>query len=236
MPKVLAIDSSTEACSVSLYHEGAVVSRFELAPRRHAELLLPMVDFVLSEAAISLTELNAIACCVGPGAFTGLRIAISAAQGLAYAAELPCIGISSLEILAAEAFNKTDATLCLSSIDARMQEVYFSAFIKSLDGLPEEIHQQQVIAAENIVLDASLKKHVKTVKVGTGWDEYQYSDEIESVSSDLLLKFSPIKYPNAEMMLQIALQHLQDEKLLKPEFLQPVYLRNNVAKKKSQQN
>jgi len=237
MSRILAIDSSTEACSVALYNQGEIASRYQLAPRKHAELLLPMVDSVLSEANISLTDLDAIACCVGPGAFTGLRIATSVAQGLAYAAKLPCIGISSLQILAAEAFVKSDAAFCLASIDARMQEVYFAAFKKGANGLPEEIHPQQVIAAENIILqteidDLIIGKQAKLVKAGTGWDEYQYSEAITSLVSEPL----SVKYPNAEMMLNIALQHLKDGKLLKPEFLQPVYLRNNVAKKKSQQN
>jgi len=232
MPKILAIDSSTEACSVALFNDGDVVSRFELAPRRHAELLIPMVDSVLNEADIALTDLDAIACCVGPGAFTGLRIAISVAQGLAYAAQLPCIGISSLQILAAESFNKTDSDICLASIDARMQEVYFAAFKNNGCGLPEEIHSQQVIAAERIELNFKIRADTKVLKVGTGWDEYEYPDEVESVASQQ----SEIRFPNAEMMLEIALQHLKKKKLLKPEFLQPVYLRNNVAKKKSQQN
>ena len=232
MPKILAIDSSTEACSVALFNDGDVVSRFELAPRKHAELLLPMVDSVLNEAGISLADLDAIACCVGPGAFTGLRIAISIAQGLAYAAQLPCIALSSLQILAAEAFNKTDSDICFASIDARMKEVYFAAFKKDDCRLPEEIHSQQVIAAENIELDFKIRADTKALKVGTGWDEYEYPDEVESVVTRPL----KIKFPNAEMMLEIALQHLKTKKLLKPEFLQPVYLRNNVAKKKSQQN
>ena len=232
MSKFLAIDSSTEACSVALYNEGEVVSQFELAPRKHAELLLPLVDSVLNSGNISLTDLDAIACGVGPGAFTGLRIAISVAQGLAYAAKLPCISISSLQTLAAEAFNENDNDLCLTSIDARMQEVYFSAFRKGTNGLPEEIQPEQVIAAENIVLDFNLNDYSKVLKVGTGWDEYLYPREIKSLSSEP----ANIKYPNAKMMLNIALQHLKEKKLLKPEFLQPVYLRNNVAKKKSQQN
>ncbi len=239
MTRILAIDSSTEACSVALQNDGEIVSRFELAPRKHAELLLPMVDSTLTQADISLSDLDAIACCVGPGAFTGLRIAISVAQGLAYAAKLPCIGVSSLQILAAEAFYQSDALICLSSIDARMQEVYFAGFKRGEQGVPTEIHSQQVIAAEKIELNPLLLTEIGTtnsltsnlIKVGTGWQEYQYSAILDSAG----LYLEQVKYPNAEMMLPIALAHFQNGELLKPEFLQPVYLRNNVAKKKSQQ-
>lgn len=244
MSKILAIDSSTEACSIALDNEGVIVSRYQVAPRKHAELLLPMVDEVLKQAVLSLTDLDAIACCVGPGAFTGLRIAISVAQGLAYASELPCIAISSLQILAAEAFEKTKSEICLSSIDARMQEVYFSVFSKGLNGHVNEIHPQQVIASDKIELSQSLIKRLtenqcgekadnaqNIVKVGSGWSDYEYGDLISSMGR----ANENIQFPNAEMMLNLAKLKFEGGELLKPEFLQPVYLRNNVAKKKSEQ-
>ena len=239
MSKILAIDSSTEACSVALINEEKIVKRFEVAPRKHAELLLPMVDSVLQKSNIALSELNAIACCVGPGAFTGLRIAISVAQGLAYAANLPCIAISSLQTLAAEAFSHNNHSICLSSIDARMQEVYFAAFKRGQNDLPVEIHPQQVIGAQNISLSARFETEMESfdgdksnlVRVGTGWKVYQHSADIEFLNAQLL----PIQFPNAEMMLAIADACYQKGELLKPELLQPVYLRNDVAKKKSQQ-
>lgn len=239
MSKILAIDSSTEACSVALLNDENIVKRFEIAPRKHAELLLPMVNSVLQEGGVELNDLNAIACCVGPGAFTGLRIAISVAQGLSYAANLPCIAVSSLQILAAEAFYHNDNSICLSSIDARMQEVYFAGFKRGDNNLPVEIHPQQVICAEKIILAPRLEAEIgsltlegpKPVKVGTGWQVYQHTADIESLKAVLLA----IDFPKAEMMLAIASARYHEGKLLKPEFLQPVYLRNNVAKKKSQQ-
>jgi tRNA threonylcarbamoyladenosine biosynthesis protein TsaB len=248
MTKILAIDSSTEACSIALDNNGVIVSRFQIAPRKHAELLLPMVAEVLKEAKLSLTDLDAIACCVGPGAFTGLRIAISVAQGLAYASNLPCIPISSLQILAAEAFEKTEATLCLSSIDARMQEVYFSILSKNVSILSKEegkqnnefneLYSEQVIASNKIEISEDLALKLQTlninkgiVKVGSGWKEYQYNPEISLVGSIN----EQIQFPNAVMMLKMAKSKFDKGELLKPELLQPVYLRNNVAKKKSEQ-
>ncbi len=239
MTKMIAIDSSTEACSVALAIGGQSFSRFELAPRRHAELLLPMVDSLLKEADISLVDLDCVACCVGPGAFTGLRIAISIAQGLSYAAKLPCIGVSSLEILAAQAFSETQSNICLASIDARMKEVYFAAYQRGQNGLPEAIMPGQVIPSEKILpsgsLDSLLTSNGQSVKgvakVGTGWKEYQYCSAIEAIPE----MQNPIEYPKAEMMLPLAEYYFNNGKQLKPQSLQPVYLRNNVAKKKSEQ-
>jgi len=236
MANILAIDSSTEACSVALEFDGVLVKRYKVAARKHAELILPMVDEVLKEANAQLTQLDAIACCVGPGAFTGLRIAISVAQGLAYGANLPCIPISSLQALAYDAYNQSDADICLAALDARMNEVYFSAFIRSDNNIPVEIHQQQVVPAEQIELSEKALQSVsqlptKLVKAGNAWDVYPFSQQIDSLDAAQL----NIQFPNAEMMLPIAKAAYKNQKLLKPEFLQPVYLRNNVAKKKSEQ-
>ncbi len=239
MTKILAIDSSTEACSVALEIDGKTYHQFEIAPRQHAQLLLPMVDNLLNQADISLDQLDAVACCVGPGAFTGLRIAISVAQGLSYATNLPCIPISSLELLAAEAFSNSDAQYCLSALDARMKEVYFSVYKNIGKGLAEEVHTQQVIAADKIELDPTLllemnktvAKASSVIKAGTGWDEYEFSQVIKSLDIAVM----QIKYPNAKMMLPLALEKLRQKKWVKAESLQPVYIRNNVAKKKSQQ-
>ena len=235
MANILAIDSSTEACSVALTYNNQTFSLFEHQPRKHAELILPMVDKVLNQASINLNNLDAIACCVGPGAFTGLRIAISIAQGLAYAANLPCISVSSLQTLAVEAFNKTDASFCLSAIDARMNEVYFSAYTKKGNGEVEEIHHAQVIGSQEIVLSEDffhqLSQNQRCAKVGNGWENYSFSSQVNSIDAEEV----DVIYPKAKMMLPLAKESFNQQKLLKPEFLQPVYLRNNVAKKKSEQ-
>ena len=236
MANIMAIDSSTEACSVALAFNGVLVKRYKVAARKHAELILPMVDEVLKEAGIQLDELDAIACCVGPGAFTGLRIAISVAQGLAYGANLSCIPVSSLQALAYDVFRQSDADACLVALDARMNEVYFSAFMRGDNNLPVEIYPQQVVPAEQIELSGKALQSIslqpnKLVKVGNAWGVYQFSDQINSFDASQL----NIQFPNAEMMLPIANAAYKNQKLLKPEFLQPVYLRNNVAKKKSEQ-
>jgi tRNA threonylcarbamoyladenosine biosynthesis protein TsaB len=238
MTKILTIDSSTEACSVALDLDGVHRSLFELAPRRHAELLLPMIHQLLSESKIELNELDAIGCCVGPGAFTGLRIAISVAQGLAYASNLPCIAISSLETMAEQAFAGSNAKYCLASIDARMKEVYFSIFQRDKTDNHKIFLQEKVIAPQSIDLQGSIAAEDKIIKVGTGWSEYQYNDEIEALTDENMqidsLEQGVILYPDAKWMLPIGNRKYESGELLEPAQLQPVYLRNNVALKKSE--
>ena len=233
MTNILAIDSSTEACSVALLFNEKKFERFEIAPRRHAELLLPMVDSILNEANIELSALDAIACCVGPGAFTGLRIAVSVAQGLAFAANLPCIAISSLQALAIKAFKQNKADICFTAIDARMQEVYFAVYKRLENSKVELIGCEQVISPLQIDLANIEKKDLKLTKemavcIGSGWGEYEFIQSIQKVTGETLSH----EYPNAINMLDIALGLYKNAILLKPEELQPVYLRNNVAKKK----
>jgi len=227
MSKILAIDSSTEACSVALLLDGKVFKRFQLAPRKHAELLLPMVDDILKQADVSLVELDAIACCVGPGAFTGLRIAVSVAQGLAFASNLPCIAVSSLEMLAIGAFEKTKANICLSAIDARMKEIYFAIFKRQDDGNAKLLGSECVIDPLEIEF-GKWDINTQAVKTGNGWSEYEFNHSIKQLNTIELLD----QFPHAVDMLDIAESALNANKLLKPELLQPIYIRNNVAKKK----
>ena len=99
--KLLAFETATEACSVAVYVDGEVSERFDLAPRRHAELALPWADEVLAEAGIAKSQLDAIAVGRGPGAFTGVRLAIAVAQGIALALDRPVLPVSTLAALAA---------------------------------------------------------------------------------------------------------------------------------------
>lgn len=232
MSKILAIDASTEACSVALLDNGNIYKRYQLAPRKHAELLLPMVDEVIKEADLELISLDAIACCVGPGAFTGLRIAVSVAQGLAFASNLPCIAVSSLEILAINAFKQTQARFCMSSIDARMQEVYFATFERYEGSETRIIGKEAVFKPLDIKFEKlPIDKHSEIALIGSGWSEYTFNTSLNQLNTIQLDK----QFPNAVDMLKLAERALKSEKLLKSEQLQPIYIRNNVAKKKLSQ-
>src|ERR1700752_3189626 len=131
--KLLAIDTATEQCSAAVRVEGRCVARCVPTPRGHTELILPMVEEVLAEAGLTLKQLDAIAFGRGPGAFTGVRIAIGVAQGLAYASDLPLVPISNLAAVAQQnASGDGDILVCM---DARMNEVYWGVFRADADGL-----------------------------------------------------------------------------------------------------
>jgi tRNA threonylcarbamoyladenosine biosynthesis protein TsaB len=217
---LLAIETSTESCSVALSRNGELISRSELAPRRHAELLLPMCDDVLAEAGIARHQLDAIAVGRGPGAFTGVRLAISAAQGMALALDLPVIPVSSLAALALDA--PMDAHPILAVIDARMGEIYAGAFERGRDGLVNLIGAETVGSAALLSLPRSGPWNV----IGTGWDSYRDA---------LLARMDPPasadgqRYPQASAVAKLAARELASGHGLAPEFAMPTYLRDKVA-------
>ena len=121
--KLLAIETATDACSCALDIDGESRWRYQLAPRQHAELLLPMVSELLDEAAVAMRDLDGVAFGRGPGSFTGVRIAASVVQGLAFGADLPVAGVSSLRALAEGVRREYGEEAVLSAFDARMSEV-----------------------------------------------------------------------------------------------------------------
>ncbi|MBI4936794.1 MAG: tRNA (adenosine(37)-N6)-threonylcarbamoyltransferase complex dimerization subunit type 1 TsaB [Nitrosomonadales bacterium] len=124
--RVLALETSTEYCSVALWQDGGCTSRCELVGQKHSEVLIGMVDGLLRETGMKLAQLDGIAFGTGPGSFTGLRIACGAAQGLALGAGQPVVGISTLLALAqASGHDKV-----IAALDARMGEIYFAAYQK----------------------------------------------------------------------------------------------------------
>ncbi len=218
---LLAIETSTECCSVALSRNGETVSRSEVAPRRHAELLLPMCDEVLAEAGVSRRQLDAIAVGRGPGAFTGVRLAISAAQGMALALDLPVIPVSSLAALALDA--PDDSRLILAVIDARMGEIYAGAFRRGSDGLVDLLGSETVGPADALKIPVAANWSV----IGTGWETYR----------DVLLArmgsnpgwAEGQRFPQAAAIARLALREHVAGHGLAPEFALPIYLRDKVA-------
>lgn len=133
--RLLAVDTTEDACSAALLLGDELVERFEVAPRRHGELLLPMMDGLLADAGLGLRELDALACARGPGSFTGVRIAVSVVQGAAFAAGLPVVPVSSLQALAQGGARMLAADAVLAALDARMQEVYWGAYRTDATGI-----------------------------------------------------------------------------------------------------
>jgi len=129
MKSLLAIDTSTENCSVALVHDGKLTTRDIESPREHSQKLLPFVEEVLDRAGVSLAELDGLVVGAGPGSFTGVRIGVSMAQGLAFSADLPVYPVCSLQALAQQAIRKNDVAGVVACIDARMGEVYYALLL-----------------------------------------------------------------------------------------------------------
>lgn len=156
MTTILAIDTSSERCSVALLHEGRIYARGKDIPREHTLHLLPMVDELLAETALSLPQLDAIAYGKGPGSFTGLRITMGMVQGLAFGADKPVVPVSTLESMALDAWQThaeetASAQNILVTMDARMQEVYWGVFRLAADSLA--IVEPEQVGAVNAPLD-----------------------------------------------------------------------------------
>lgn len=224
--RILAIDTATEACSVALWNDGETLAYYEVCPREHTQRILPMVEQVLSESEITLNSLDALALGHGPGSFTGVRIGISIAQGLAFGAGLPLIGISTLNAMAEGAWQKCGATKVIAAIDARMSEVYWGEFIREGQGWHENTCEQ-VLSPEQALARLSILNGAWSY-AGTGWQGYPQL----LTDSSIPLSDSTILLPHAEHMLPLALQLWQQGKMVEPEEVQPVYLRNEVAWKK----
>ncbi|MBD1559088.1 tRNA (adenosine(37)-N6)-threonylcarbamoyltransferase complex dimerization subunit type 1 TsaB [Vibrio sp. S9_S30] len=225
--KILAIDTATENCSVALIVDGKLYARSEVAPRDHTKKVLPMVDEVLKEANIALQDLDALAFGRGPGSFTGVRIGIGIAQGLAFGADLPMIGVSTMEAMAQACYRLYGKRQVASAIDARMSEIYWGRYVRQESGEwltqePECVVPPTVLA-ENLVRD----EHVWT-QAGTGWDAYSEglaSLPIHTEGSDVL-------YPDAQDMVVLAQFEFAKGKAVAVEDSSPVYLRDNVTWKK----
>ncbi|XBS68294.1 tRNA (adenosine(37)-N6)-threonylcarbamoyltransferase complex dimerization subunit type 1 TsaB [Acerihabitans sp. KWT182] len=225
--RILALDTATEACSAALWLDGDISARFEISPREHTRRILPMVDSLLADAGIALAQLDALAYGRGPGSFTGVRIGIGIAQGLALGADLPMIGVSTLAALAQGAWRETGIDDVFAAIDARMGEVYWSAYRRDAGGnwLGEE--------SEAVISPARLAASIAGLggvwaSAGTGWETYP--DLVKS--PQLHIRHSAISLPHAEDMLPLAVQRLQRGEASPVECTQPTYLRNEVAWKK----
>ncbi|MGH8172305.1 MAG: tRNA (adenosine(37)-N6)-threonylcarbamoyltransferase complex dimerization subunit type 1 TsaB [Rhodanobacteraceae bacterium] len=217
---LLAIETATESCSAALLAGDRLIERSEIAPRRHAELLLPMCEAILAEAGLRRRDLDVIAVGRGPGAFTGVRLAISAAQGIALALDLPVIPVSSLAALAMQApDNGADV---LAVIDARMGEIYAGVF-RCIDGRMESVGEERVVSAASLQLPDARAWNV----IGTGWTSYR--DAISAVLPAAPLWAEGDRYPQAVDIARIAAPIAAAGGGVSAEKALPVYLRDKVA-------
>ncbi|QCT21699.1 tRNA (adenosine(37)-N6)-threonylcarbamoyltransferase complex dimerization subunit type 1 TsaB [Jejubacter calystegiae] len=225
--RILAIDTATEACSVALWLDGQVLNHFELCPREHTQRILPMVRDILNQGGISLSELDALAFGRGPGSFTGVRIGIGIAQGLALGAELPMAGVSTLATMAEGAWRRTGATRVLAAIDARMGEVYWAEYQRDEQGVWHGEESEAVLKPE-AACERMAQLDGEWATVGTGWQAWPEM----GADSQLTLKDGEVTLPEARDMLPLAQWCIDQGKTVPVEQAEPVYLRNEVAWKK----
>ncbi|MDT0616980.1 tRNA (adenosine(37)-N6)-threonylcarbamoyltransferase complex dimerization subunit type 1 TsaB [Salinisphaera sp. P385] len=221
--RILALDAATQACSAALIGPDLALSRFEVAPRRHADLLLPMAEELLAEAGWSLHDLDALAFGRGPGAFTGLRIATGLIQGLALGADLPVVGISDLAALAAGARRTTGIERCLVVNDARMQEVYWAAYDVSDADEPRCFGEEQV-APPTAVAAPTGDWH----PAGNGWAAYP--DALAAVQAAAAGPVAVI-HPHALDIARLAAPRVARGEAGSAADAVPVYVRDQVARK-----
>lgn len=223
-PTILVIDTATEACSVAVETNNRQFFAFEICPQQHSQRILAMVQEVLAKAEVTLQDIDVIGFGHGPGSFTGVRIAIATVQGLALGLDIPVVGVSTLETLAAEALSDVDSGDALVAIDARMGEVYTGHYQKAGEGLIA-INPECVTAPEAIQ-DASFND--ATLIAGTGWSAYPH---LALMSAKRALTAS-VTLPNAHFMLPIVKRRFINGESVSIDDASPVYLRDTVTWKK----
>ncbi|MBN9287072.1 MAG: tRNA (adenosine(37)-N6)-threonylcarbamoyltransferase complex dimerization subunit type 1 TsaB [Gammaproteobacteria bacterium 39-13] len=231
-PIILAIETATSACSAALLVGDSLYGRFEQTQRAHTQLILPMIESLLHEAKVSRQALQMIAVGRGPGSFTGVRIAVSCAQGLGFGLNLPIYPISTLEALCFQLQQeiKEDNYVVVPALDARMQEIYASAFIVENQNI-SSLHPEAIYAPHTLLNEMQLpKKNIKAI--GSGWDTY--FQEIVSLDLNQEVQLMGKRHPDARHIVQLAkMRWEKGEHGVLAQDLLPVYLRDNVAEKSS---
>lgn len=223
--KLLAVETATEACSVALWNEGEILLRSSREPRAHARRVLGQAEAVLAEAGLALATLDAIAFGRGPGAFTGLRIAAGVTQGLALGADLPVVPVSSLAALASAAGRQHSVSRVLTLLDARMGEVYWSAFRVARSAV-EPLGEERVDGPEAVQLPDD---RPGWFAAGPGWAAHtgvfatRLGEQVTGSDAELL--------PQADDVARLAVRLFNEGVALDPGQALPVYLRDRVAQR-----
>jgi len=216
--KILALDTSTDYCSVALWRDGTVDAREILAGQRHSELLLPMVDALLGRHSLRIKDLDGIAFGQGPGSFTGLRIGCGVTQGLALGAGLPVVGVGTL-LAMAEAAQAGRAVCCL---DARMGEIYHAAYAKTGAGW-------QAVHAPNLCAPADAPPLTAGAWTGCGSGFAAHGPALKQRYAGQLSAIMPEVFPHARDIARLAAREFKAGRAVPAEQAVPVYIRDKVA-------
>ena len=225
--KLLAVETSTEACSAALYLDGEIEERFEIAPREHTKRILPMIDELMAEAELKPQQLDAIAFSCGPGSFTGVRIATGITHGIALGADLPVVPVSTLAALAQHFFNHNSENRAFTAMDARMGEIFWGVYQKDAQGFARLIDKEAVTPATEVLFS-----QLSGVGIGSGWGVY--TDELSTKLGDLVQRYESEPLPRASAIVQLGADAFAKGLAVDVEQAQPVYLRDKVAKKESE--
>lgn len=226
--KLLAIETASDACSCALLTDECCFERHRVAPRRHAELVLSMVEELLDEAGLGLTDLDALAFGRGPGSFTGIRVAAGVIQGLAYGADLPVVPVSSLQALAQGARRECGSTRVLAALDARMGQVYWGVYEDEGSGLMTARMEDLVTAPDAVPLPSGSG----WLGAGQGWGAY--AGALAERMGGKLTGTEPDRLARAIDVATLACAaHMRGESVSAALAL-PVYVRNKVARKRGE--
>ena len=221
MTTILAVDTSTEACSVALQIGGECIAKYADEPRSHSRLLMPMVQQVLAEAQIKVNQLDAIGVSIGPGSFTGLRIGFAAVQGMAYGADIPVAPVSTLELIAATYRRQQNAQSgeIMALLDARMSEFNLGRY--SLEDNNQIVAQEadQLVSAEQAIEFINTNK--PSAIIGDAGNLFESAPQYAEL-------YTPI-YPNAIDLLPMAEQQFAQGSAVNIEAVDLVYLRGTEA-------
>jgi tRNA threonylcarbamoyladenosine biosynthesis protein TsaB len=221
MSTILAVDTSTEACSVALQIGSETIAKFADEPRSHSRLLMPMVQQVLAEAEIKVNQLDVIGVSIGPGSFTGLRIGFAAVQGMAYGADIPVAPVSTLELMIATYGRQENPQSgeIMALLDARMSEFNVGRYQLDDNKQIAALETDQLMTAEQVV--ELLKANNPNAIIGDGGNLFELAPQFAK-------SFTQI-YPNAVDILPIAQQQLSDGLAVNIETVDLVYLRGTDA-------
>jgi tRNA threonylcarbamoyladenosine biosynthesis protein TsaB len=227
--KILAIDTSTEACSVAVYIDGDSRERFEIARQRHTELILPMIESLLAESGLnSVKDFDALAFGRGPGSFTGIRIGTGVVQGIALGSGLAVAPVSTLAAIAQGVYRVRQEKNILVAIDARMQEIYWGCYQLDEQGYMQT-SQAEVVGKPD---ELQMPEQDTTGWYGAGSAWTAYEQDLCRISAGRLSSYDGSVLPHAMDVAHLACDVINKDGLVSAEHIEPVYLRNEVAWKK----
>ena len=217
---ILALDTTTNNCSVALNANGKLISEFAVLPRKHNQNIHNMIQSVCKQAMLSFSELDYIVVTVGPGSFTGVRLGISVALGMAFGLGIKIIPISSLACMAMHAVSVHDDVITLVGLDARMGQIYWGIYRKDDVYGVSSVSEDTLTNPEDVVIPIS-----NISAVGSVWDIY--ADSMNNDFNIVNKNLNPNAEPSAIFALELGIINLSNAVL--PHEIQPIYLRNNVT-------